>query len=178
VGGLLTVDGQRAFQNAEVRMAQAESDYWLFDTNQKRAPELIREMFPIARAAASLYQAEGRWKPFSDFGEVTPGVKAIPLTGHTAGHTGFQITSQGKTLLIWGDLVHSSAVETANAKVGFAFDTDGKLAIATRQQLFAKVEKEGLLVAGMHMPFPGIGHLQKNGRSYRWIPVEYSSGLD
>lgn len=29
------------------------------------------------------------------------------------------------------------------------------------------------LVAGAHLPFPGIGHARSEGRGYAWVPVEY-----
>jgi len=30
------------------------------------------------------------------------------------------------------------------------------------------------LVAGMHLPFPGIGHIRAEGEgSYAWVPIEF-----
>ena len=34
--------------------------------------------------------------------------------------------------------------------------------------------KGGYLIAGAHLPFPGMGHLQIQGKGYRWIPVNYT----
>lgn len=172
-GGLLTADGKCAFPNADVRMAQAESDFWLSETNQQNAPEAAKGMFDIARATLSAYQA--RWKPFNGDGELAPGVKPVPLPGHTVGHTGYEITSNGDTLLIWGDIVHSAAVQLPEPDVAFAFDTDSKMAVDTRRNLFDRVVKEGLMVAGAHMPFPGIGHLLKINGSVQWVPVQYKT---
>ena len=53
-------------------------------------------------------------------------------------------------------------------------------ATQTRETLFAQAANEGYLVAGAHLPFPGIGHVntrvERNGTTngYRWIPVNYS----
>jgi len=31
------------------------------------------------------------------------------------------------------------------------------------------------LVAGMHLPFPGIGHVRADGKgSYSWVPIEFA----
>ena len=30
------------------------------------------------------------------------------------------------------------------------------------------------LVAGMHLPFPGIGHVREDGKGrYSWVPIEF-----
>jgi hypothetical protein len=31
------------------------------------------------------------------------------------------------------------------------------------------------LVVGMHLPFPGIGHVRAEGKgSYSWVPIEFA----
>jgi hypothetical protein len=31
------------------------------------------------------------------------------------------------------------------------------------------------LVAGMHLPFPGLGHVRAEGKgSYAWVPIEFA----
>jgi hypothetical protein len=29
-------------------------------------------------------------------------------------------------------------------------------------------------VGGAHLQFPGLGHLQTQGKGYRWVPVNYT----
>ena len=82
--------------------------------------------------------------------------------------------SKGQRLLILGDTVHSYAVQFARPDVAIEFDTDKKQAVATRKKLFAWAAKEKLAVAGMHLPFPGLGHIRGEGKAYAWVPVEYS----
>ncbi|HEX3045492.1 MAG TPA: MBL fold metallo-hydrolase [Bacillota bacterium] len=172
-GGLLTGDGKAAFPNAEIRMAKAENDFWTSADNMKKAPESLKGMYTLAQTAVSVYQ--GRWKPFTDETELVPGIKPVPLSGHTVGHTGYQITSKGQTMLIWGDIVHSAAVQIPKPDVAFAFDTDPQMAVSTRESLLKRAVTEGLMVAGSHLPYPGIGRLQKEKGEYRWNPVEYTS---
>jgi hypothetical protein len=31
------------------------------------------------------------------------------------------------------------------------------------------------LVGGYHFPFPGFGHVLREGRSYRWLPADWQS---
>ena len=174
VAGLLGTDGKPQFPNAEVRVDQAESDFWLSEANAAKAPKDFQSFFKIARDSAAPYQAAGKWKPFSGAAELAPGIKAVPAVGHTPGHTAYQIESKGERLLILGDAVHSHAVQFARPEVAIEFDSDKKQAVATRKKLFAWAAKEKLLVSGMHLPFPGLGHVRADGKAFAWVPVEYS----
>ena len=174
VAGLLGTDGKPQFPNAEVRVDQAESDFWLSEANAAKAPKDFQSFFKIARDSAAPYQAAGKWKPFSGAAELAPGIKAVPAVGHTPGHTAYQVESRGERLLILGDAVHSHAVQFARPEVAIEFDSDKKQAVATRKKLFAWAAKEKLLVSGMHLPFPGLGHVRADGKAFAWVPVEYS----
>ena len=174
VAGLLGTDGKPQFPNAEVRVDQAESDFWLSGAHAAQAPKDFQPFFKIARDSAAPYQAAGKWKPFSGAAELAPGIKAVPAVGHTPGHTAYQVESKGERLLILGDAVHSHAVQFARPEVAIEFDSDKKQAVATRKKLFAWAAKEKLLVSGMHLPFPGLGHVRADGKAFAWVPVEYS----
>lgn len=174
VAGLLNADGKPLFPNAEVRVDQTESDFWLSEANAAKAPKDFQPFFQIARASAAPYQAAGKWKTFSGAAELAPGIKAVPAIGHTPGHAAYLIESKGERLLILGDAVHAHAVQFARPQVAIEFDSDKKQAVATRKKLFAWAAREKLLVSGMHLPFPGLGHVRADGKGYAWVPVEYS----
>ncbi len=172
--GLLGADGKPLFPNADVRVAQADHDFWLSEDIAAKAPDGFKPFFKMARDAAAPYQAAGRWKPFSGEVELAPGIKAVDAHGHTPGHTAYMVESKGRQLLIIGDAVHSHAVQFARPEVAIEFDSDKKKAVAARKQLFARAAKEKLALAGMHLPFPGLGHVRAEGKGYAWVPVEFS----
>jgi hypothetical protein len=58
--------------------------------------------------------------------------------------------------------------------VAIEFDSDKKAAVAARKKLFAWAAKDKLLISGMHLPFPGVGHVRAEGKGFAWVPVEYS----
>jgi glyoxylase-like metal-dependent hydrolase (beta-lactamase superfamily II) len=135
----------------------------------------MKPFFRMAHEAAAPYQAVGRWQPFADGSQPVPGIRALAANGHTPGHTAYAIESDGKKLLIWGDVVHAHAVQFARPGVSIEFDVDRKQAIATRRTLMKSAAASRTLVAGMHLPFPGIGHVRAEGKdSYSWVPVEFS----
>ena len=107
VGGLRNADGKRKFPNATVTMLQQDSDFWLSKEIASKAPPEAKDFFDLAQASAKPYQAAGKWKAIAPGEEIVPGVRSRPIVGHTPGHTGYEVTSNGQSLLIVGDAVTS-----------------------------------------------------------------------
>jgi hypothetical protein len=61
----------------------------------------------------------------------------------------------------------------APAGISLRFDSDAAVAAATRRKLLEDAARNGYVVAPDHLPFPGFGHIRKNGHSYTWVPVDY-----
>jgi hypothetical protein len=55
-----------------------------------------------------------------------------------------------------------------------AFDIDHSAAAATRNQLLPALARDAVVIAGPHMPFPGLGRLRKDGNGYIWAPVVFT----
>jgi len=173
-GGLVGADGKPAFAKAKILVPQADADYWLSVDSAAQAPEGKQGFFKLARDVAAPLIAAGQWKTFKPGDELVPGFKAVPTPGHTPGHTAYRLESEGQQLLLWGDLVHSTAVQFAKPDVTIEFDTDQKQAAASRRKVFAQTAAERTLIAGAHLPFPGLGHVRAEGKGiYSWVPVQY-----
>jgi glyoxylase-like metal-dependent hydrolase (beta-lactamase superfamily II) len=179
INGLIDAQGKPVFTNATVHVAAKETAFWLNPDIMAKAPKEVQGFFKMAQAAVAPYQAEGKLKTFEGDAELLPGIKPMALYGHTPGHSGYVFTSQDKSLLIWGDIVHNAAVQFANPKVTIEFDTNQKLAQATRTRIFAQTAKDKTLVAGMHLAFPGIGHVRaQGGGNYEWVPIDFAPLLN
>jgi glyoxylase-like metal-dependent hydrolase (beta-lactamase superfamily II) len=165
--------GEAAFPGAVVWVAKDEADYWLNEKNTAPMPEGLRVFFDLARDSLAPYVASGRLKTYAAGEILLPGVTPVPNPGHTPGHHGYLLTSQGQSLLVWGDIVHSHAVQFEHPEVSIEFDSDRKQAIATREKVFADAAKTRVLVAGMHLPFPGLGHVAREQQGYRWVSVGF-----
>ncbi|WP_249418523.1 MBL fold metallo-hydrolase [Citrobacter freundii] len=172
--GLITADGKAAFPNATVVVSQDEKDFWLNPKIAAAASDEHKPFFKMAQDSVAPYQARGAFRTFKSGENVIPGIDSLATPGHTPGHASFMLKSAGKEMLIWGDIVHAHAVQFANPKVSIEFDTDSKKAVATRKATFEKAAKEKWLVAGAHLPFPGIGHIRHDAQGYAWVPVEYA----
>ena len=176
IGGLINEDEEPTFPDATIWVAEAENDYWLSEQIAATMPEERQRFFELARKNAEPYQAEEKWHTFNGEIVLAPGIRAIKAEGHTPGHTAFVIESEGQKLVIWGDVVHAHAVQFARPEVSIEFDVDQQRAVATRKALFHELAGSGALVAGMHLPFPGIGRIRPDGQdSYAWVPIEFAT---
>ncbi|MGB9110621.1 MAG: MBL fold metallo-hydrolase [Telluria sp.] len=173
VGGLVH-DGQRVFANATVRAGKPDADFWLSKANMDKAPADKKSSFQGAMASINPYVQAGKFKAIDSNGELVPGVTAVAEHGHTPGHTTYVVESRGQKLILIGDLVHVAAVQMDNPQITIAFDSDEKAAYASRKKVFDEAAKNGTLIGGAHLQFPGLGHLQTQGKGYRWVPVNFT----
>ncbi len=163
VGGLLDSSGEAAFPDAELVVHQHEVSFWEDDSNLSRASERARGNFLFARKVFDQYREKTR--TFVD-SEVLPGISAMPLLGHTAGHSGYRIESHDRSLLVWGDIVHFHQHQIARPGVSIAFDQDPILSAETRSKLLDVVSSDKLLIAGMHLGELGFAHIKRKGMGY------------
>ena len=152
VGGLLTADGQPAFPKADIHIAALE---WRWMQEQKDSKATV--------AAIS-----SRTHPFQPGVEVAPGVTSVALLGHTPGHVGYEIASDGQKLLDIGDLAHSSIVSLAKPEWRVAFDDAPADAIAVRKATLAQLADSHTRVFAPHFPFPGVGYVSRKPPGFAW----------
>lgn len=148
LSGLVDDDGGLAFPNAE-RVFVATEELMAFRAEPRMIPVLPRLM-PLEQGDGPL-----------------PGVVAVNAPGHSPGHMAFLVEGR---LLIWGDLVHHP-LQVRRPEVTWKFDEDPQEARTTRAGLFDRVLAEGWLVAGAHLPHPGIGRLERQGAAFAFHPV-------
>ena len=176
VGGL-SANGVRVFPNATLHADRRDSDFWLSQANLDKAPADSKGFFQGAMASVDPYVAAGKYQPFEADGEPVPGIRTLASYGHTAGHTSYLVESKGQQLLVVGDLIHVAAVQFADPGVTIAFDSDAKAAALSRTAVFGLAAKDDALVGAAHLQFPGMGHLRAAGKSWQWVPVNYSTEL-
>ncbi|MEI7613873.1 MAG: MBL fold metallo-hydrolase [Betaproteobacteria bacterium] len=174
VNGLVSADGQRVFPQAEIWSARADNEFWLSEEVAAMASKDFQPFFKMSRDAAAPYLASGQWKTFDVDHEFLPGIRSLDTHGHTPGHTSYLLESAGEQMVILGDLVHNHAVQFARPETAIEFDIDAKQAVVARKKTFNLAAREKMLVGGMHLPFPGLGHIRKEGKAFAWVPVEFA----
>lgn len=171
-GGIVT-DGKPAFPNAVVRLSQQEADYWLDPASKAKGPAFLATFYDAAVASTAPYIAAKRFSPYASYGEITPGITAMPAPGHTPGHAMYMVKSGTQQLLVWGDIVHMAALQMPHPEATVQYDSEQDQARTTRAQLLKQLGKDHVLVGAAHIAFPGLGHLRQDGQRYQWLPVNY-----
>jgi glyoxylase-like metal-dependent hydrolase (beta-lactamase superfamily II) len=159
VGGLVDKDGKAVFPNAKVYMSYEEWKYWSPKISAMKSTELLRQF----RDAYN-----GRIQTLN-FGEpIVSGLYAVKAVGHTPGHCYYR---QGKLRFV-GDLVHAVDLQIEHPEYCASFDNDPKLAYQTRMSSLENMSKEGNIVFGAHIPFPGVGYIMKESSGYKFDPYQ------
>lgn len=169
VGGLLTGGGDLIFTNARYYMSQVEwentaSERGLNEMaqySQERARWLRRYLHPL-RPRLTLVQAGE---------EFLPGMRAFLSPGHSLGHMGVHIESNGEYLIVAGDTaVHPLHFE--NPDWEYVLDANPRQARLSRQIVAACACEKQALIQMFHFAFPGVGYIVPAGDSYRFEPLK------
>ncbi len=171
IGGLVE-GGKPVFPNARYVFGATEFDFWRRGEHVREARKFNRDLFmeicePLADRSTFIKPGD----------EVVPGIRSVDAAGHSIGMMAYHIESDGKRLLIWADSCIHYVMSIQRPDWHVDVDDDKDQAVATRKRILDMAATDRLLVAGFHMPFPGLGHVNKSAGGYRWIPVSYQLNL-
>lgn len=172
-GGLSNA-GEMLFPNAMLHVNQKEIDFW--KVHEKESPSDTRGIKSNRSSYINFkpYLKAGKVLAFKSDTLLFPGISSHEYAGHTAGHTVYELSSEGHKLLFWGDLIHIAAVQFSGAEIPNEFDFDKLKAAGQRKRAYADAADNGYLIAADHISFPGIGYLRSDHNSYVWVPVNFS----
>ena len=171
IGGLVE-GGRPVFSNARYVFGTAEFDFWKRGENVREARKFNRELFvkicvPLAGRSTFI-------KPGDD---VVSGVTAVDAAGHSPGLLAFHVESAGKRFMITADTCTQYVMAVQRPEWYFEMDDDKEKAVTTRKRILDMLAREKLFLASFHMPFPGIGFIEKGAGGYRWVPHSYQLNL-
>lgn len=171
IGGLVE-GGKPVFPNARYVFGAAEFDFWKRGENVREARKFNRELF--VKICLPLADRSTFIKPGD---EVVPGITAIDSAGHSPGLLAFHIESDSKRFMITADTFTQYVMAVQRPEWHFEMDDDKEKAVATRGRMLDMLANDRLFVASFHMPFPGIGYVEKGQGGYRWAPHSYQLNL-
>lgn len=166
IGGLVK-DGAKVFPAARILSSKVDYDFWLNPQHAGLFPER-RANFEQAQHIFRIYASASETFAFGS--EVSPGIQALDSRGHTPGHTSFLLESDGEKILFWGDLAHAAALQFPRPDLNARYDMNQADAIASRAKFMEQAVTEKLTIAGVHLPFPAVGSVEKAAEGgYRFI---------
>ncbi|WP_232666465.1 MBL fold metallo-hydrolase [Pseudonocardia sp. TRM90224] len=143
-----------ALGSAEYLMAEPEWAARELAVEQGMTREMLDVMAPRVRTVG-------------DGEEIFPGVRVRYAAGHTAGHAAYVITAGGRTVIAFGDALHSP-IQVEHPEWTAASDHDTTLSGAARAQLVAELAEPGTIGYGNHFADVVFGEIGPDGR---WRPV-------
>jgi glyoxylase-like metal-dependent hydrolase (beta-lactamase superfamily II) len=165
--GLL--DGTTAWlPRAEILVPEVDLHYFTDPAARAALPVERQSAFGITAKLLHVYEGRVRTIPNGPVAAF-PGIEAIPLPGHTPGHTGYLLRDEDRSLLVWGDMLHLFSEQAADPEAGLVYDLDPAQAVRTRHEMLARAAAEGWMVAGAHVS--GFGVLEAAGAGYRVVPA-------
>jgi glyoxylase-like metal-dependent hydrolase (beta-lactamase superfamily II) len=165
-------DGKNAsllFPSAEFVASEVEVAFW----SDPALPSKVSAKQQPAITQTNLKLASPRLRQIKAGAEVVPGVTTFDTAGHTPGHMSVHISSGSEEILLTGDVVVDTAIGFLHPEWAFGFDLDVPLATKARMAFLDRAAADKTLVGGYHLPFPGFGHVVREGSGYRWLPADW-----
>jgi len=157
IGGLSGADGV-TFPNARYVTGRAEFDHWDMSGNEG---------------------FEGKVRPLADTmtfldpdQDVATGITSVAAYGHTPGHMGYHLESEGARLMLFADLANHPVWSLAHPDWEVRFDMDKEMAAASRRRVLDMIAADRIPAVGYHMPFPALGFVETAGDGFRWVPEQ------
>jgi glyoxylase-like metal-dependent hydrolase (beta-lactamase superfamily II) len=172
IGGAVDQSGNQTFPKARLILSRKEWEYW----SSKPERLLKNDKFPDEDFRSwGNSVPEKRWPFLKDKlelvdqeMEVVPGIRTIPAYGHTPGMMVVEVFSGDDRLFFIADMIYNADGEDPEWHAWV--DQDPALAKKRRDQLFEIFERNRALIMGYHLPFPGLGYVEKANQAWHWLP--------
>ncbi|AEB11944.1 MBL fold metallo-hydrolase [Marinithermus hydrothermalis] len=149
------------FRRARYVVQRQELYDALHPHERSRASYLPENIEPVLEA--------GLFEEVEGEAELLPGVRVVPLPGHTLGQQGVVLESEGQRLVYTADLLPTFA--HAPLPYIMAYDLYPVTTLETRKRFYPVWAEEGYLVAPPHDPTYALGRLVLGERGYTLVPV-------
>ena len=167
--GVLDDFDEPVFPNVRCWMNRIEWDFWRAPGTLDAMPE-ARKTFVVG-AQNRLERIEHKIALFDAGTEPLPGIEAVASTGHTPGHTSFLIHRGGEGLLVVGDAITNAVISFERPDWHTGSDQDPSKGADTRRGLLDRLAADRTRIVGFHLPYPGIGTVERAGAHYRFAPT-------
>jgi glyoxylase-like metal-dependent hydrolase (beta-lactamase superfamily II) len=162
------IDGldELAFPNASYVVAAAEWDFWTGDDATRGLPE---DRIVFVQAARRNYgRIKDRVAMVKPGDDIVSGLRVVGTPGHTQGHVSLEIGG-GDGVLITGDALTHAVISFQYPRWRSAADHEAERAAATRVSLLDRLAADRLQIVGFHLPYPGIGRVERKDKGYRFV---------
>ncbi len=173
IGGIVDEADAFTFPNAQIFIAKEEYDFWMADKPDfsKGSHNEMAE-FQMMFAKKHIELAKPRLQFFKDNDELFGFLKLRLAPGHTPGHTIITVFSEGEELVHFAD-IFQHIILLGRPEWGNRIDVDFDMAVQSRKELGAHWAVSKTFTFGDHLPFPGLGYIEKKDAALYWVSKEF-----
>ncbi|MFC0776974.1 MBL fold metallo-hydrolase [Flavobacterium sp. HJSW_4] len=177
IAGLVNKNKKISFPNANIYLAQTEYDFWTCK-NPDFSKSYLRNNFNlisnmIYKVRDILNIVKPKLQLTSSDITLFDCIRLISAPGHTPGHLILNVFSNNESFLHIADVIHSDVILFKYPEWGFLFDTDFDQAVKTRKNILEMLANNKMLVFAYHLPWPGLGNVNHDNGTFKWIPKAF-----
>jgi glyoxylase-like metal-dependent hydrolase (beta-lactamase superfamily II) len=173
IGGIVAKNKTLVYPNAQYFIAKKEFDFWMSenpDFSNSKNTQSPAESVAIAQSVLS--SVKDKLHLFNDGDTLLSWIKTELAAGHTPGHTIFTVFSGDKSIRHIVDTVHTPLL-IAKPEWGTQWDVDFNKGVSTRKKILNESYLKRTLVMTTHLPWPGLGYIDRSSNAYLWRPFSY-----
>jgi glyoxylase-like metal-dependent hydrolase (beta-lactamase superfamily II) len=157
-----------AIPDAAFYVGAAEWDFWSGENATRGLPT---ERAGFVTGARRNYAAiRSRVKMIKAGDEVVSGLRVLDTPGHTQGHLSLELAG-GDGLIVGGDALTHPLISFEYPEWRPIADHVPDQAAATRRKLLDRLTTDRSRLIGFHLPYPGVGTVERKDNTYRFIPA-------
>lgn len=148
-----------SFPKARYVVKRGEYDYATHPNERTSASYFERNFMPVVKAHRFEFVIREK--------EIVTGVRVVPTPGHTLFHQSVLIESGGERAFYLGDMCPTSAHVPLPWIMGY--DVEPLVTLETKRRIFRQAEAEGWLLIFEHDWAVPWGHVEHDGKGYRFV---------
>jgi len=154
--------------DARFYVAAAEWDFWQGSDATRGLPaERAGFVTGARRNYAAIKDRVAMVKPGDD---IVTGLRVVATPGHTQGHVSLEIAG-GDGLIVLGDAITHQLISFRHPEWRTAADHVPDQAAETRRKLLDRLAKDKTKLIGFHLPYPGVGVVERKDGAYRFVAI-------
>lgn len=154
--------------DATFYVAAKEWDFWNSDNATRGLPA---ERAGFVTGARRNYTAiKDKVKMVKPGDEIVASLRLIDTPGHTQGHVSLELAGTDG-LIVGGDALTHPLISFQHPEWRPTADHVPDQAAATRRKLLDRIATDRSRLIGFHLPYPGLGIVERKDTAYRFVPV-------
>lgn len=154
--------------HAAVYVGAAEWDFWHSDNAIRGLPA---ERAGFVTGARRNYAAiRDRMTVFKPGNDIVTGLRILATPGHTQGHVSLELAG-GDGLIVGADALTHPLISFQHPDWRPTADHVPEQAALTRARLLDRLATDKSKLIGFHLPYPGLGQVERRNDAYRFVPA-------